>query len=430
MLYKEQYVLILIIIICWFASPVIAQQGEPEESVFEKLIKDPYNRRYGHAPGDGWIPVPGTSTELRFGGFVQLNIIHDFQDTGFPFGDFIPALIPVPIEDTQNTEFDARTSQLTFETRTNTKKAGAVRTMISMDFAGDESEGSIQPRLRQAYVTWVGPLSNISFMVGQTWTTYMDLGVWPEIFDLEGPNAMTGLRQGLLRGSYAFGKNKQLIFELALEQPETFVANGIGLRDLPDLATRLNWQRDWGHLQAAAIGRQLVAVSTAGTGKDQAFGWGLSFSGNWLVPGTICKDAPADDLGVRQDNIQFQVQGGSGIGRYVFDPGAAPTPQDAVYDEVTATITPLDELGAFVAYHHWWTDMLRSEFVYGVVSMDDLTIQPPTALERSSYALVNLLYRPFRRTDIGLEYYWGERENKDGQTGHANRIMFSVNFGF
>ena len=210
--------------------------------------------------------------------------------------------------------------------------------MISMDFAGDQTEGSIQPRLRQAYVTWVGPWSNISFTAGQAWTTYLDLGVWPELFDLEGPNAMTGTRQGLVRGSYAFGKDKNLIFDVALEQPETAVANGNGLRDLPDLVARLNWQKDWGHLQAAAIGRQLVAESTAGTGRDSAFGWGLSFSGNWLVPGTKRKHAPSDDLGARQDNIQFQIQGGSGTGRYVFDPGAAPTPQDAVYDDATAEL--------------------------------------------------------------------------------------------
>ena len=446
---------ILAMLLLMTAGPVLAQQpaAEPteteeassseesteqkqtptqqdQESVFENLIKDPYNRRYGHAPGDGWISMPGTKTELRFGGFVQLNVIHDFEDAGFPFGDFIPAQIPVPTEDTPNTEFDARTSRFTFETRTNIEDAGAVRTMISMDFEGGDEEGSIQPRLRQAYVTWVGPLSHVSFTAGQAWSTYLDLGVWPELFDLEGPNAMTGTRQGLFRGSYAFGEEKNLVFDLALEQPETAVANGIGLRELPDLVVRLNWQKDWGHLQGAAIGRQLVAESTAGTGKDSAFGWGLSLSGNWLVPGTKRKDAPTDDLGPRQDNIQFQIQGGSGTGRYVFDPGGAPTPQDAVYDDATAEINPLDEFGAFVAYHHWWTDKLRSEFVYGWVEMDNLTIQPASALGSTTYAVANLVYRPFRRMDVGLEYYRGERENKDGQTGDANRLLIAVNFGF
>ncbi len=401
-----------------------------EETVFEKLAKDPHNQRYGRTYGDGWIPVPGTRSDVRFGGFIQLNVIHDFQNSGFPYGDFIPALIPVPTDDTTNTEFDARTSRGTFESRTYTDNAGSIKSMISMDFAGNETASSIQPRLRQAYVSWVGPQSNISFTAGQAWTTYLDLGVWPELFDLEGPNAMTGVRQGLLRGSYAFGEKKNLVFDLALEQPETAVANGNGLRDMPDLAARLNWQKDWGHLQGTAIGRQLVAESMAGEGKDSAFGWGLSLSGNWLVPGTKRTSAPSDDLGPRQDNIQFQIQGGSGIGRYVFDPGAAPTPQDAVYDDATAELTPLDQFGAFVAYHHWWTNKLRSAVIYGFVRMDNLEIQPETVLEGSTYAAANLIYRPFRRMDIGLEYYYGERSNKDGETGHANRVLLGVNFGF
>lgn len=52
------------------------------------------------------------------------------------------------------------------------------------------------------------------------------------------------------------------------------------------------------------------------------------------------------------------------------------------------------------------------------------------ALESTTYAVANLLYRPFRRMDVGLEYYWGERSNKDGQTGSANRLLIGVNFGF
>ena len=76
----------------------------------------------GERPGDGWFPIPNTNTDLRFGGFVQLNVIHDFEDTGFPFGDFIPAQIPVPTDDTPNTEFDVRTSRLTFESRRSPRK--------------------------------------------------------------------------------------------------------------------------------------------------------------------------------------------------------------------------------------------------------------------------------------------------------------------
>jgi len=408
-------------------APPAAQEEEP---IFVTLAQDPYIRRYGRPPGEGWIPVPGTKTELRFGGLIQLNLIHDFQNAGFPYGWFVPALIPVPTNETPNTEFDPRTSRVTFETRTNTEEAGSVRTMVDVDFYGDLSASFIKPRLRQAYVTWVGPRSNISFSAGQTWSTYLDLQVWPEILDLQGPNAMTGARQGLLRGSYAFGEQKNTIFDLAVEQPTTAVSGGTGLKQSPDLVARLSWQKSWGHLQGAAIGRQLVAESTQGGGRDSAFGYGLSFSGSFKVPGTKRKGALTDDLGERQDSLQFQVQGGSGSGRYVFDLGSAPRGQDAVYDDATQALVTLDHIGGFVAYHRWWTDRLRTALVYGTTRVDNLAIQGPDDLERTTYVLVNLAYRAFRRMDVGAEYAWGERRNKDGQKGHANRLVLGLNFGF
>jgi hypothetical protein len=62
--------------------------------------------------------------------------------------------------------------------------------------------------------------------------------------------------------------------------------------------------------------------------------------------------------------------------------------------------------------------------------VDNLTIQGPDDLERTTYVLVNLAYRPFRRMDIGAEYTWGERRNKDGQKGRATRLLLGLNFGF
>ena len=408
---------------------------KPEPSVFQQLARDPKTRRSGRPPGDGWIPVPGTNTEVRFGGLVQANFIHDFENTGFPFGDFIPSHIPVPTDDTPNTEFDPRTSRLTFESQTNVEEYGSVHAMVSMDFAGSAQQGSVQPRLRQAYVSWVGVKTKAAFTVGQSWSTFLDLGVWPDIFDLEGPNAMTGSRQGLVRGSYAFDDAKRLVGDLAVEQPESDVEGGTGLTSLPDLVARINRQRDWGHLQVAAIGRQLIAESTTGTGRDSDFGWGLSLSGRLNVPGTKRQSPLADERGSylgwgpRQDNVRFQIQGGAGIGRYVFDLGGAGG-QDAVYDAATAQLTPLEEVGAFGAYEHWWADRWRSTLVGGVVRIDNQATQPSTALKETIYAVANLVYRPFNRMDVGIEYYWGQRENKDGDTGDANRLMISVSYGF
>ena len=400
-------------------TPTSAEREKPEreESVLEKRIRDPRNRPEGMKIPDGWIPVPGRKTDVRFGGFVQVNFIHDFQNAGFPYGEFISSQILVPTDDTPNTEFDPRTSRLTFETRTPGPRDSYYNTFFSIDFAGNPEEGSIQPRLRQAYLSGVGVFSGAAFAVGQTQTTFNDLGVWPDIFDLEGPNAMTGLRQVLARYSFTLDEAKHLIADFALEQPETGVQNGNGLRILPDALARINWHQDWGHLAAVALGRQLVAESTSGTGEDSAFGWGLSFSGELKVPNS-------------KDNFRFQVQGGSGIGRYVFDLGSAPTPQGAVYNDATAELSPLAEFGAFGAYQHYWAAKWRSTLAVGYLWMNNQTEQPPDELKQTIYAVGNVIYRLYDRLDFGLEYYWGQRKDKDDRTGNANRLMFSLKYPF
>ncbi len=406
-----------------------------DDSIFVTLQNDPYVKRYGREPGEGWIPLLETSTELRFGGFVQLNVLHDFQKTEFPYGWFVPILIDVPTNNQPNTQFDARGSTVTFETNTNTEKVGSVRTYFQIDFYGNLAnplkDTFFYPRMKQAYVTWVGPDSNIAFTIGQAWSTFADLRAYPEILDLQGPNGMVGSRQGMVRGSYSFSKSGNLILDVSAEQPDTMVRNGVGLGNWPDFATRLNWQHGRGHLQGAALLREITGENMDGSGRDSAFGYGLSFSGSFKVPGTLRGNAPADNLGPRQDSVQFQIQGGSGIGRYVLDIATGPEPFDAIYDETLGEITPIAEIGGFVAYRHWWTGYLRSQFVYSRMDVGSNDIrQDDEDLDCTQYFLANLAYRMFSRMDMAVEYTWGSRRNLDGRTGRANRFLVGFNFGF
>jgi hypothetical protein len=389
-----------------------------QEAMFEQMLSDPKNRRHLELKSQGWIPEFGRKTNLRFGGFVQANFIRDFQDAGFPYGDFITSLIPVPTVKRTATTFDPRPSRLTFETKTQTNE-GAIMTFFSVDFAGSPRPNSIQPRLRQAYISWASANKWGAFLIGQANTTFMDGYAWPEIFDLEGPNAMTAIRQVIVRYSYGFCKSKQLVAAIAIEQPQTFVQNGIGKANLPDLTLRLNWKKKWGHLMFAALGRQLVAEDDSLTNSRNAFAYGLSLSGQFKIP-------------YRQDNFQFQLVGGSGTGRYIQDLGALSffVGQDGVYDTIALTLTPLNVIGGFGAFQHWWAKKLRTTVVGGYIHVFNLAIQPDDAYQSSIYALANLIYSPFNRFDIGIEYYWGQRMNKDNKTGFANRVMLSAKFAF
>ena len=389
------------------------RQKRKWDSRFDEIRRVPRNRLKGTGADAGWISVPGRKTDIRFGGFVQLNVIHDFQNSGSDFGDFATSRIPVPTDGTSNTEFDPRTSRMIFETRTATS-LGKFSTFLSTDWAGDSDKSSTADfRLRQVYLTGVGIFTGAAITAGRVNTTFMDNQAWPEIFDLEGPNSLSFIWQGMLRASWELDKAKHWIGSFALEQPESDVTNGNGKEAWPDAVLRVDVNDDWGHLSAAALGRQLKASSsTTGGGTDKAAAWGVLFAGKLPVPGTA-------------DNFIFQVQGGKGSGRYIedlsFEGG-----QDGVYDNTREKLRPLKQVGGWASYQHWWTDKLRSTVVGSYQRMDNLNIQSSDSFKSSIYTNGNLIYSPLKNYDIGIEYIWGQRKNKNGQTGRANRLMVSM----
>jgi hypothetical protein len=46
------------------------------------------------------------------------------------------------------------------------------------------------------------------------------------------------------------------------------------------------------------------------------------------------------------------------------------------------------------------------------------------------YAAVSLIWLPFPRFGVAIEYLYGERENHDGEKGFAHRIQMGVQYSF
>ena len=72
-----------------------------------------------------------------------------------------------------------------------------------------------------------------------------------------------------------------------------------------------------------------------------------------------------------------------------------------LYEVIT---NPIPEFGWFVAYHHWWADYLRSQIVYSVVNVNNLSIEGDNALHITTFALVNLTYTLFEQMDVITSY--------------------------
>lgn len=357
----------------------------------------------------GAISLPGTDAALRVGGLVRVNWVstHDpllvddrFQTSAIPVSaDTVP-------ERDGRVKVIASPSRFNFDLRTPTG-VGYMRAFIEADFAGDGNTA----RLRHAYGQWHRSL------FGQTWSTFSDPEAEPDGIDFEGLNAIVLFRQAQIRWTLPIGE--RLRVALALEDPNPDLTGATGVNQVPDFVGRVRWQpRLGGHVQVAALARQLRGQPTGSEEIFTAGAYGMNVSGR--LPFPFWHD---------RDQLLFQGNGGRGIGRYISDLRSLGG-QDGVYDPEAQLLDPLDVYSAYVGYEHWWADQFRSSISFGLVGVENLDFQPDDALRRTRRSSINFMWSPIPRLDLVTEFLWGTRINKDGRRGFAAQTQIGSTFRF
>ena len=216
-------------------------------------------------------------------------------------------------------------------------------------------------------------------------------------------------------------------FAAAAETPEVSLTGGKGVNVIPDLVARTIWKfREVGHLQGAAVLRQIRGESDLFPGETEvAWAWGASLSG--VLPFRKFN---------LLDRFIFQLNVGEGNARYINDLSSLGG-QDAVFNPATGTLHVLPAKGFYLDYEHQWKEWartekmkLRSSFIWSFVTVDNLSFQTPDAYQRTNRYSVNLVFSPIDRIDCGIEYIYGTRENKDGQTGSSDQVQLVGIFRF
>jgi len=358
----------------------------------------------------GSIPIPDSDAAIKIVGFAKMSIV----DTLDPLGSddrFITGLIPIGDSnaDTKNGEVavSARQSRLGIEIRDSTSY-GPLRAFVEGDLAGNGDTY----RLRHAFGQFK------SFMAGQTWSTMVDNRATPEEIDFEGINGRIQVRQPQIRYFPSFGRNLDLL--IGLEDPAPDVTSGQGVSQYPDIvaSVRRNWADRW-HIKTSLLLRQIEAKwDLDDSVSDSEFGWGVSVSGKVGL-----------EVWDERDNFLFQFNYGDGIGRYINDLQEVGG-QDGVFNPQTGEIETLEVFSSYVAYQHWWRESLRSTLTYSWVDVDNLDFQDDSDYARTDRAVINLLWSPVSRIDVGGELLWGRRENKDGASGTARQIQFGATYHF
>ena len=374
-----------------------------------RVNNEPLDPRY-----PGYFRLPGTSTFLRIGGYFKTDFIYDLK----PAGDaerFIPSSIPIPTPvSVNNTTVSIRPTRLNLDFLIPTDRFGKVRFFIEGDFFGSSST---TPRLRHAYAQ----VKNLLF--GQTFSNFMDPDSGPDQLEFQGPNAQILIRNPQFR--YTGKLRPRTTFSIAVEKPSSDIAfkvaefNAQPNSPSPDGTLQLRRETERGHLQLAALFRSVSGFLNTGGGTsgptDSVSAWGFNFTGSQKTGS--------------KDTAVFQVEYGNGIERYLNDTSGLG--EDAALKSIAnPRLKALPVVGTYGAYQHFWTSKLRSSVIYGFAQIQNTEFQDGSVFHQSNYSAGNIIWNAIGSLNLGAEFLYGWRVNKDGSSANAPRIMFSAKYNF
>ena len=367
----------------------------------------------GNFPGS--IRIPGSDAAIKFGARIRTAVVFTLDPLGTDdrfLTNSIPVGVPPASGEAKRTNISARASRINIEFRTPGGKE-EVRAFFEGDFAGANNTF----RMRHAYAQYVG------FIAGQTWSTFSDPWVYLEDLDFEGVSSENIIRQPQVR--YWWTRKEGARLAVAAETPSASITGGQSVNLMPDLIARVYKDLSLGgHLQVAGVLRQIRGEPDSGAVKT-AWGAGGSVSGVIKVP--------VKEL---TDRVMFQVNGGTGIARYINDLNSAGG-MDAAFDTTTGDLKAIPAVGWYLGYEHSWKEWkslqtmnLRSTALWSWVRVHNYDFQPANAYQSTNRFALNLVFSPSTRVDAGLEYIFGKRENKDGQSATANQFQLVMLFRF
>jgi len=375
--------------------------------------------RLDNAPLDpklkGFIPIPGTESMFKIGGSARIDAIADLSNNGNP-NQFLPSTIPVRDESGwdggQRSTLHTKGTRLSLELRRPVLWDGSLRIYSEYDFFDDSASNSMKFRVRHFYgQAW-------NFLIGQTYSAFQDIDAFPDVVDYQGPNGIINRRQPQIRYTLPLAEGAtQFSLFASIEQPDSkidtstdqFVDGSTTLNHTPDGIAGFRWEGTLGHLQGAALFRELSFESDNGPSED-TFGWGVTLAGALNL--------------FEKDKFSAQVTYGEGVGRYVNDLSGENL--DAALDGGRLEAIPV--FAVMGGYTHHWNEHWRSTVSGGYLKVDPPNTLGRFTIDNTFYASANLMWHPTATFRMGLEYLYGRKETIDGSDRDAHRLDFVVRY--
>jgi len=370
-------------------------------------------------------------------GFAMTDMGYNFNQIDPDWFDVVrPTKLPT-MENQFGTDGNAFFSvrQTRFGVKSATQTAlGELFTQFEFELFGTGVDaGQTTIRLRHAY----GELGQ--FGVGQYWSPFMDIDVFPNSVEYWGPNGMAFFRNVQFRWMPIKGDTRLTV---ALERPGASADGGIyteiiqvqnvnGRFPAPDLSAEYRSAHPWGYVEVAGIVRY---IKWEDQGTDQidlsgdAIGWGFNLSSNLKV--------------TKNDLLRLSVLYGEGVQNYMNDATVDVGIDTTGNPEKPIEGVALPLLGAVAFLEHNWSDKFATAIGYSMLSMDNSNGQSFDAFKMGQYALGNIIYYPVQNVMMVAELQWGNRENfnnleanEDYPNGYLKtsdilKVQFSFKYNF
>lgn len=368
-------------------------------------------------------------SNLTISGMLKVDLIYDLDA---PSGDRInySTISTNEANARGQTRLHARESRIGVKYSQDVKGKN-LTAFIEGDFYGGGTESpsgsekisnSVNFRIRHAF------LSYDNWLVGQTWSNYVDVKSFPETLDFSNETGQAFVRQGQIKYQHKVDK---FTFSYSLENPETDVyiledmfSEGTDFKTIDpiaDFTAKVKFQPLWGHLSLQLVARKQKIHLHSNSVSD--IGYGVGTSGKINV--------------TAKDTVKFHYSQGKGIGRYIQEVAGSSGlvfPSTSATEGDLASLTLLTAEGGYIGYQHRINQSLRVNANTGFIDIDYSSMNNLALLFERTKSLLsvhsNIIWTVLPNLDIGVEYSTVKLKTVAGDKGSIKRLQLSTTFRF